>query len=42
MKFEFRDGLLYLPLIVHYDVEVSLIGISDTGSAGTVVDIEFL
>ena len=39
MKFEFRNGLLYLPLSICYDGLVELIGIIDTGSAGTAVDV---
>lgn len=40
MKFEYRNGLLYLPISVCYDKSIELIGIIDTGSAGTAVDID--
>jgi predicted aspartyl protease len=40
MKFDYRNGLLYLPISVHYDSEITLTGIIDTGSAGTVVDVD--
>ncbi len=40
MKFEYREGLLYLPLTVSYNSEITLNGIIDTGSAGTVVEVE--
>jgi hypothetical protein len=39
MKFEYRNGLLYLPISVFYDTSVELIGIIDTGSAGTAVEV---
>ncbi len=40
MKFEYRNGLLYLPISVRYDKLIELIGIIDTGSAGTAVDVD--
>lgn len=40
MKFDYRGGLLYLPITIHYDSETTLTGIIDTGSAGTVVDVD--
>lgn len=40
MKFEYRDGLLYLPISVSYDRSIELIGIIDTGSAGTAVNVD--
>lgn len=40
MKFEYRNGLLYIPITVFYDSNVTLLGIIDTGSAGTVVEVE--
>jgi hypothetical protein len=40
MKFDYRNGLLYLPISVHYDSEITLTGIIDTCSAGTVVDVD--
>ena len=40
MKFEYRDGLLYLPISVFYDRSTELIGIVDTGSASTAVEVE--
>lgn len=39
MNFEYKDGLIYLPISIFYKEGVSLYGIIDTGSAGTVVDI---
>lgn len=40
MKFEYRNGLLYLPISVYYDSNIELIGIVDTGSGGTAVEVE--
>ncbi len=40
MKFKLQGGLLYLPVSIVYESQVELIGIIDTGSAGTVVEIE--
>ena len=40
MKFEFRGGLLYLPISVFYDSSIELIGIIDTGSGGTAVEVD--
>ena len=40
MKFDFRGGLLYLPISVFYDSCVELVGIIDTGSAGTVAEVD--
>ncbi len=40
MKFKLRGGLLYLPVSIVYESQVELIGIIDTGSAGTVVEID--
>lgn len=39
MKFEYRNGLLYSPITINYNDDVELKGLIDTGSAGTVVDI---
>ncbi len=41
MKFELRDdGLLYLPISVFYDESIELVGMIDTGSASTAVEVE--
>ena len=40
MKFEFRHGLLYLPVSIFYDSDIELTGIIDTGSGGTAVDVD--
>ncbi len=40
MKFEIKDDLLYLPITIFYDREITLTGIIDTGSAGTVVEVD--
>ena len=40
MKFKLQGGLLYLPVSIVHESQVELIGIIDTGSAGTVVEIE--
>lgn len=39
MKFEYDNGLLYAELSVFYEVEVKLVAMIDTGSAGTAADI---
>lgn len=39
MKFEYRGGLLYLPIAVFYDQPIELIAMIDTGSAGTAVNV---
>ena len=40
MKFVWRDGLIYVPVTVTYNKSVELEAIVDTGSAGTVFDID--
>ena len=40
MKFEIKGDLLYLPITIFYDQEITFTGIIDTGSAGTVVEVE--
>jgi hypothetical protein len=40
MKFEIKDDLLYLPITIFYDREITFTGIIDTGSAGTVVEVD--
>lgn len=40
MKFEIKDDLLYLPISIFYDEEITFTGIIDTGSAGTVVEVD--
>lgn len=40
MRFEIRDDLLYLPITIFYDREITFSGIIDTGSAGTVVEVD--
>jgi len=40
VKFEYRNGLLYLPISVYYDSNIELIGIVDTASGGTAVEVE--
>ena len=40
MKFEIKDDLLYLPVTIFYDREITLTGIIDTGSAGTVIEVD--
>jgi len=40
MKFEIKDDLLYLPITIIYDREITFTGIIDTGSAGTVVEVD--
>ncbi|ETR68696.1 MAG: hypothetical protein OMM_10261 [Candidatus Magnetoglobus multicellularis str. Araruama] len=44
MKIIERDGLIYLPITLKYDSKVYKINdcILDTGSAGTVIDIDFI
>jgi hypothetical protein len=40
MRFEIKDDLLYLPITIFYDREITFTGIIDTGSAGTVVEVD--
>jgi hypothetical protein len=39
VKFELIGGLIYVPISINYTDQINLHGIIDTGSAGTVVDI---
>ena len=40
MKFEIKEALLYLPITIFYDQEITFTGIIDTGSVGTVVEVD--
>ena len=43
MKFQFQEGLIYVPLIIHYNKSVvEFDAVIDTGSAGTAVDINLV
>jgi len=44
MKFIDRNGLIYLPITLNYDGQIYVINdcILDTGSAGTVIDIDLI
>lgn len=43
MKFEFKSGLIYVPISVHYNKSIIDIQAAiDTGSAGTAVDINLV
>lgn len=39
MKFEYRRGLLYIPISILYDTSIELMALIDTGSAGTAINV---